>query len=149
MPWRTRSQVSPPSLLRQMPCPRVPIQMVACFVIVSLLLLRRLPRDSQGLSYRLANRYKGILLRRGGSEHPVMGHGDRQPRIGISPTDRSTSTGMAKGTRVPPRRDHRQGWSRIANTGHEMEPADAAVVGHALHVVIITGWAWHAEQAHP
>src|SRR5215470_13044610 len=65
--------------------------MVACFVIVSLLLLRRLPRDSQGLSYRRANRYKGILLRRGGSEHPVVGNGDRQPRVGIRPTDRSTS----------------------------------------------------------
>src|SRR5207244_2921330 len=103
-------QVSPPSLLRQMPCPSVPTQMVAFFVVVSLLLLqlRGLPRDSQGLSHRLTNRHKGVLLRRGGSEHPVVSYGNRQPRVGIRPPDRSTSTGMAKGPRVPPRRDHRQ-----------------------------------------
>src|SRR5215469_17496790 len=46
-----------------MPCPRVPTQIVAFCVMVSLLLLRRLPRNPQGLSHRLANRHKGVLLR--------------------------------------------------------------------------------------
>src|SRR6202158_608855 len=93
-------------------------------------LLRRLPRNPQGLSHRLANRHKGVLLGGGGAEHPVVGHGDRQAGIGIRPPDRSPCTGMAKGPRVPPRRDHRQGWGRIANARHEMEATDAAVVGH-------------------
>src|SRR5262245_58990608 len=59
-----------------MPCPRVPTQIVAFCVMVSLLLLQRLPRNLQGLSHRLANRHKGVLLRGGGAEHPVVGHGD-------------------------------------------------------------------------
>src|SRR5712691_13112146 len=108
-----------------------------------------LPRYTQGLSHRLADRHKRVLLGRGGAEHPVVSNGDRQVRVGIRPPDRSTSTGMAKGTRVPPRRDHRQGWSRIVNARHEMEPTDAAVVGDALYVVIITGRTRHAERAHP
>src|SRR5262247_2743976 len=66
-----------------MPCPRVPTQIVAFCVMVSLLLLRRLPRNPHGLSHRLANRHKGVLLRGDGAEHPVVGHGDRQPGIGI------------------------------------------------------------------
>src|SRR5215813_4756796 len=132
-----------------MPCPRVPTQIVAFCVMVSLLLLRRLPRNPQGLSHRLANRHKGVLFRGGGAEHPVVGHGDRQPGIGIRPPDRSPCTGMAKGPRVRPRRDYRQGWARIANARHEMEATDAAVVGHALHVVIITRRTRHAEAAHP
>src|SRR6201998_2430237 len=106
--------------------------------MVSLLVLRRLPRKPQGLSPRLANRNKGVLLRGGGAEHPVVGHGDRQPGIGIRPPDRTPCTGMAKGPRVPPRRVHQQVWGRIANARREMEATDAAVVGHALHVVIIT-----------
>src|SRR6516162_1853908 len=118
-------------------------------VMVSLLLLRRFPRNPQGLSHRLANRHKGVLLRGGGAEHPVVGHGDRQPGIGIRPPDRSPRPGMAKGPRVPPRRDHRQGWGNIANARHEMEATDATVVGHALHVVIITRRTRHAEPAHP
>src|SRR5437016_913078 len=56
---------------------------------------------------------------------------------------------MAKDTRVPPRRDHRQWRGRIANARHEMEATDAAVVGDALHIVIITGRTRYAEQAHP
>src|SRR5712671_230585 len=87
---------------------------------------------------------KGAYTDRG-----ILRHGDRQPGIGIRPPDRSPCTGMAKGPRVPPRRDHRQGWGRIANARHEMEATDAAVVGHALHVVIITRRTRHAEPAHP
>src|SRR5260370_881992 len=61
-----------------MPCPRVPTQIVAFCVMVSLLLLRRLPRNPQGLSHRFANRHKGALLRGGGAEHRVGGEGGRQ-----------------------------------------------------------------------
>src|SRR6266852_9179711 len=67
----------------------------------------------------------------------------------IRPADGPPSTRMAKGARVVPRRDHRQGWGRLANARHEMEPTDAPVVGDALHVVVITGRTRHAEQAHP
>src|SRR5262245_66595901 len=120
-----------------MPCPRVPTQIVAFCVMVSLLLLRRLPRNPQGLSHRLANRHKGVLLRGSGTEHPVVGHGDRQPGIGIRPPDRSPCTGMAKSPRVPPRRGHRQGWGSIANARQEMEDTDTGVWGTVLQVVII------------
>ena len=66
----------------------------------ALLIEHYLPGNSQGLSHRLANRYKGVLLRRGGPEHPVVSYGNRQPGVGIRPPDRSTSTGMAKDTRA-------------------------------------------------
>ena len=80
-----------------MPCPRAPTQIVACFVIALSFCYDADPEIPRAFSHRLSNRLNGVLLGVVARKHPVVGKATASQ--GIRPPDRSTSTGMAKGTR--------------------------------------------------